>query len=327
MSILTNTYFLIFLKVVIFGLIFLAFYLFVQRLIDNNVISTKIKELNAYTEKNAEARRLEKEKRLAEDGFTEEKSFLTKLDDNIIDSGMKDKFPFLNAETLIMGIMIIDALLFLLLQNLFPSMYIPLIVVAIVTVFPTTALKLLSNRRKRQIDDELVNFINLIENYSKTSDDIITIIGRSYIYLNEPLRTAAEECYLEGNRTGDVSKALDDFSKKINHKKFKTIVRNLSICSRYEANYDDVAEDSRQMIIEYLAGKRERAALIKNARVEMCIIMFLSCVMFYMMGSFIGENIIKALQESFVGTCILYAATGMVLFIIASLILMGKESD
>ena len=151
MSILTNTYFLIFLKVVIFGLIFLAFYLFVQRLIDNNVISTKIKELNAYTEKNAKARRLEKEKRLEEDGFTEEKSFLTKLDDNIIDSGMKDKFPFLNAETLIMGIMIIDALLFLLLQNLFPSMYIPLIVVAIVTVFPTTALKLLSNRRKRQI--------------------------------------------------------------------------------------------------------------------------------------------------------------------------------
>ena len=324
---LSNQYVLFGLKFLIFVLIAFCIFQLVNNIINENLISKKLKEIYEETDKNTKERLEEQEELFQNEGYQEHQPILVKLDDLIIDSGIKRIIKFLNAEILVVFVILIDAIAFLLLQEFVHQLYATVMVLLALSVTPFTILKLMSGKRKKETDDELINFINLIENYSKTSDDIMTIIGRTYPYLEEPLRSATEECYLEGTRTGDITKALDNFSKKINHKKFKTLIRNISICSRYEANYSDVAEDSREMLMEYLAGKRQREAMVKNARIEMIIIMFLSAIMFGFMGSFVGENIFYALQKTFIGTIILYAITIIVITIIVVLILIGKDSD
>ena len=202
-----------------------------------------------------------------------------------------------------------------------------LITLSFIIILLVTILLYLNNLNKKRVEEELMNFINLIENYSKTSDDIIHIIGRIFPYINEPIKSAAEECYLEGQRSGNISQSLDNFAKKINHKRFREIIRSLSICSRYEANYSDVAEDSRKMLMEYLAGKREREAIIRNARIEVLAILGLAGVMVYILGNFIGENTLDLLMMNFIGKMILLFAFIVLLITIVSLILMGRGKD
>ena len=172
-----------------------------------------------------------------------------------------------------------------------------------------------------------MTFINLVENYSKTNNDLISIMGKVHYYLDEPLRTQVEECYYLGQRTGDVDLALDTLQRNVQHGKFKEIIRNLIICSHYEANYEDVVADSREMLLVYLAGKREVAEMARNARIELSLLLGACIVVFYMIQSFIGGNIIALLQSNIVGTLILAYCALVVLAVIMNIIFIGRDND
>ena len=170
----------------------------------------------------------------------------------------------------------------------------------------------LSNYRKTE--ESLMTFINLMENYSSMEDELIAIFSRIQTFLTEPIKSAVEQCCIEAEMTGDKGRAIRNLEKRIEHEKFKELVRNLEICSRYEANYGEVIKDSRSLLREYLAAAKERKAILNNARIEIAMIIGCSGIVFWMMNDFTQAGIMSVLLGSMVGNIILAYCILMLLY-------------
>ena len=114
--------------------------------------------------------------------------------------------------------------------------------------------------------------------------------------------------------TGDKSKAIRNLEKRIEHEKFKELIRNLEICSRYEANYGEVIKDSRGLLREYLATVKERKAILNNARIEIAMIIGCCGLVFWMMNDFTQAGILTVLLASTAGNLILVYCILMILY-------------
>ena len=280
--ILTNeTYVVVGLTVFLFVLVFASCFTLFSYLRKYNVIENKIRGFYQKTEADVEERLRLEEIRKAESGNTDDENLLLKLDRVINYSNIRKFIPFLNSTTYIFT-MIIFASLALIIATEVSGFGVGIFCGGLVVVIYIIVLLLLADINYKKVEANVMTFINLVENYSKTNNDLISIMGKVHYYLEEPLRTQVEECYYLGQRTGDVDLALDTLQRSVQHSKFKEIIRNLIICSHYEANYEDVVEDSRDMLLTYLAGKRERAEMATNARIELTILLGACIVVFFM---------------------------------------------
>ncbi len=321
-----QTYIIYGLEALLFIFLFLASFFLFTYLKNNNVIANSLKNIYDKSEADvAERQRLEK-LQLIESGNSDKEDFFLKLDKTIIYSNIRKYIPFLNANIFIFLMVALSALS-LIIVTLTVDLSMGILSAAIIILAFISLILFLSNKNYRKVEENIVSFMNLIENYSKTNNDLITIFGKVYNYLDEPLKSHVQEAYYLGRRTGDTDLALETLQNSVQHKRFREIIRNLAICSHYEANYEEIIEDSRAQLMEYLAGKRERAAMVRNARIELVILCGTSWVVMYMMGSFIGENVISALRESFVGQLILVYLIIILAVVAFNLIFLGRDKD
>jgi len=314
------------LEILLFVFLFLASYFLFTYLKNNNVIARSIRNLYNKSEADvAERQRLEKMQQI-EMGNIDNESILLKLDRAIIYSNIRKYIPFLNSNIFIFS-MITFASIALILGTIFADFFIGLLLAVIIILFYIITILFLSNRNYKKVEEDIVTFMNLIENYAKTNNDLVSIFGKVYPYLDEPLKSHVQEAYYLGRRTGDTDLALETLQNSVQHRRFREIIRNLAICSHYEANYEEIIEDTRSQFMEYLAGKRERAAMVRNARIELVILCATSGVVMYMMGSFIGENIIAALRESFIGKIILVYLVLVLAIVIYNFAFLGRDKN
>lgn len=250
--------------------------------------------------------REEKEKRFREEeGRREKIYFLRRMDLLIRRSGISVKFPFINTGIyllLTLSLLILGAIISTILSN---SPIVVLIISLIILFTSYLILYVLSGISYRNTEENILEFTNLLENFSKTNNDIVTILYKVYPYLNNPLHDAVEECVSEARSTGDVSRALLNLEHKIELDKFKEIIRNIEISSRYEANYEEIIKDSRRMLRVYIAAREERRALIKNSRIEMGIIIICCIFIIKMLDSFSTVGVVNVLLHSLVGNILL----------------------
>lgn len=325
--ILTNeTYVVVGLTVFLFVLVFASCFTLFSYLKKYNVIENKIRGFYQKTEADVEERLRLEEIRKAESGNTDDENLLLKLDRVINYSNIRKFIPFLNSTTYIFT-MVIFASLALIIATEVSGFGVGIFCGGLVVVIYIVVLLLLADINYKKVEANVMTFINLVENYSKTNNDLISIMGKVHYYLEEPLRTQVEECYYLGQRTGDVDLALDTLQRSVQHGKFKEIIRNLIICSHYEANYEDVVEDSRDMLLTYLAGKRERAEMARNARIELTILLGACIVVFYMIQSFLGESILLLLQSNIIGTVILIYLAIIILLVLFQIVFIGRQND
>ena len=292
----------------------------------NNIVANSLKHFYEKTEADKEERlRLEKMQKI-ESGNIDDERWLLKLDKTIEYSNIKKYIPFLNS-TIFIFLLVMCSSIAVIIGSLFFDFITTLILLFAVIMTFVVVLLGMTSINYRRTENGVVTFMNLVENYSKTSNDLITIMGKIYVYLDEPLRTHVQDCYYLGQRTGDADLALETLQNSVNHKKFKEIIRNLIICSHYEANYEDVIEDSREMLIEYLAGKRARAVMARNAKIEMGILLAVSIVVFMMMGSFLEASIIEMLSMNIIGKAILIYLVGLLAIIGYNMLFLGRSKD
>lgn len=265
------------------------------------------------------------------DGELEESKLdlLTKLDSLIAQSNIRRIFPLLNAEVFLIGSIVIVALGILIGNLAGPSYMIVGLILSVSAVFLSFAgMYMMKNRNYKRIEDGVIDFINLMENYSKTSDDIIDIIGKTYPFLGEPLRSLAQRCYTEGMRTGNVTMALTDFERGINYRMLREIVHNISVCSRYDTNYKAVIQNSRDQLMDYLAGKEKRRTIINTGRTEFLIILILAGFLFYFITSLVDNlDVAGILLHTMAGNVLLIIFTGVILLAVYMLFIKENGRD
>lgn len=299
-------------------------YFFINYVRKNNIfesLNNAIKE----SERSSYERRLLEEERYKKEGNTDKKNVFYKLDLVLMHSGIKDKLPFINTEVFLLLVSILSIgsafIAGRLLTNFFLGLGIGTLVLFIIICIIFT----LVSRNERIIDENILQFADLLESYSSISDDIVDILERSVEYLEEPLYHMVKECVTESKTDGNVKMALQRLRMRVGNRKFSELMLNIEECSQSNADYASVIGRCKNSISIYISEKEERAHMAKDAKINILIMLGVMAVSMKVMESFVEENIFTFMMISSPGRTVLYAAFVVVLITLWKLITLGKK--
>lgn len=305
---------IILLKVCLFLALGLTAFLSLSYLKEHKVLSSVAGTVYEKAKAQEEDRQSEQQRLLLIEGRQEKTTLLYKLDLLVLQSNIRKWIPFASTEILLVLTIILAAAGFAAVTSITGTWIFGILGFAGVCFLSYMVLYFMALSNYKKTEESLMTFINLLENYSSMEDELISIFSRINSFLTEPVRSAVEQCCIEAEMTGDRSRAIRNLEKRIEHEKFKELVRNLEICSRYEANYGEVIKDSRSLLREYLAAVKERKSILNNARIEIAMIIGCCGLVFWMINDFTQTGIFSLLLGSTAGNIILVYCILMVLY-------------
>lgn len=285
-------------------MLFISVFIFINKFIKYKIIENISKKIIDKTELEYEKRKLAKEELRIIEGNYKETKFINKLDLLLDISGAKKKFKFLNAEIYIIINLILGCLGFIIGTVFLHYWLIGLVVAFFITMIMYGILLFLKEKNNKKIDEEMITLLNLLGNFSSADDDIVQIIGKTYKYLENPLREYLMDFYDEVSVTGNTINAFRKLELKIQNEKLSSFIRNIEICSRHEANYREIIDDARRSIQDYLRAKQKRKAIIQNGKIEIITCIVINIATLFIFKS-ITPNILSILKNNLIGNLIL----------------------
>ncbi len=229
-----------------------------------------------------------------------EHSIWFRLEQQLNYSGCKRRFPGLTAERLIAcnvvglsGIL----LFFLLLREMASAFW----VVFVLLMGEVLFFLLCRHRAMKSVNDNLMKFLDFLGNYSITAGEVTGIFRQVSRYMDEPLKSVLEECYYEAQTTGDTAMALLAMAEKIEHPRFKELVRNMEIGLRYCADFTILVQNSRRSLREHFRTGAEQKSLLREAVVNMGILLLMSLVIFVTVDGLVTVSVWNVLFHTLPG--------------------------
>ena len=223
------------------------------------------------------------------------------LEQKLLYSGLARKFAFLSPEIYIVVNLVLIATVYALVGMFSGLWWLGILVIIIMEVLLHVIINVLMMRNYNATDEGLLKFLDFLGNYSLTSGEVTAVLQQVSGYLDEPLKTVLEECYYEAQMSGDTGIALLSMAEKIQHPKFKELVRNLEISMRYSADFTVLVSQSRRSVREYMRLRQERKALASEAWVNILILGGMTVVILKAVEALIGIPIEEILFHTWVG--------------------------
>ena len=198
-------------------------------------------------------------------------------------SGLKLRFPNLTVEWWITGNAISAVIVFLLLLLLFGPLY-AVAGVLFLAVGEGLLLRILRTVNLHRVNNSLLKLLDFLGNYSISSTEATSVFSQVARYMDEPLRSALDTCCYEAQTTGDAGLALLSMAERIEHPKFKELARNMEISIRYCADFSTLVNSSRRSMREYLRATRERRGMLREAAVNMALLLGMSVIVLITVG-------------------------------------------
>lgn len=267
----------------------------------NIIKQIKVKKIVNYivdkSESNTNERNIYYEELYEEHGSIEKVKFKRKIDIYLIRSGVKEKFKFINAD-----IFILIATSISLIAALFTIVFIRNIIIAIAIGIITflilqLGIYLLVNITYERIDNQIIVFLNLLENFAVTTDDIVSIFQQTSEYVNYPLNKYCQEFVTESRMTGNIRVAFSNLEDKFENERLKDIIRNFEISSRNDANYNEILNKSKEVIKGYFETKESKRAIKRSGQLDICISFIMGIVVIGVM-----QNLIPNLSYQLINT-------------------------
>lgn len=160
----------------------------------------------------------------------------------------------------------------------------------------------LAHNNYKTTDNHLVSFLNQLANFSAVgSVEVTEVFAQVARYMPYPLRDVLEECYAEARTSGNSAEALAACADKLEHPKFKEIIRNLESCMRYTADYKVVVNGLRRNILDDRRSSQERKSMAASAVTHMIIVTIMCLVVMFISASTLEMPIIQVLMETSIG--------------------------
>lgn len=224
--------------------------------------------------------------------------WLGRLDEELAYSGIKEKFSWLTTELYVIIVML-TATLVMTVTVVVSGLWQGLMAACLVVSAFKLVITLISNARDRKTETQLLQFMNIIDNFSKTSDDLVEILEKASRYIDDPLGGQIYDAVQEARNTGDSMMALQDLQNNVKNKHFKILIRNLETSSRFENNYSDIIEDCRNIFHDYIRAQKEKRSLRMNGVMEILIMVAVGILSVVMVGQMTEEgNVIKILLNN-----------------------------
>lgn len=272
-----------------FILVFIATFLIITYIVNHNWLEKKIAKIKNDVQRQEELRIEEYRKKVLLEGDFEDDSKMYKITKTLNESGLKDKFPELNAGNFILTVILLCGITGFIVFIITEAIIISLGAAAAMAMLIFVYIQVSINRNYFNTENEIVKFINMLDNVSSSENTIGEMLHRVAPYLKDPLRSMTEECYSEIKTDGNIPLALKHMADKANHKKLKQILNSLKSCATHNENYSDVIEDNRESTRTYIMFKKEERNIIKNALFETMILAIAGVVMVYMVGTMVDD--------------------------------------
>ena len=270
-----------------------------------------------------EERRKNREVYILLEGEREDTTFIEKLDLLIERSGLKSYVPFISAEILGIFSVVSSFIVAMFFQKLAGLMIFSVAVFFITILFIYLSLKQLAKFTYDRIDDQLLVYINTLENLTTTNSDIVEIMEKALPYMKEPLKTFSRQFVFECKKGVSKENAFKHFENKIESRRFKQLIKNLEVCSKYEANYKEILNKSRIIMKNYFSEKARRTKEVRQGRLAIISVIIVGIILFQMVAQF-DEDLVFQLKNTFIGNIIIGYNLFVILFAIFKFITLDK---
>ncbi len=253
----------------------------------------------------------------------ERKGILYRVEQRLIYSGLAVRYRFLTPELWILGNLVLCAVGYFAVLICTGSFFAALLTPAAIQTVRYMLESTLMARNYRSVNNNLIKFLDFLGNYSITAGEVTGIFNQISRYLDEPLRSVLDECYYEARTSGDVSLALLSMAEKIEHPRFKELVRNMEISVRYSADFTALVSNSRRAVREHMRAGQERKSIMNEGLINMLILAGMSVVILLTVEQLIGASVQQILLRSLPGNICLT----VMLVIFALLYLQIRKLD
>jgi len=238
-----------------------------------------------------------------------------KLDAMLLYSGLNVRLPFLTTENWILIQLLVAGGVVIVIGLCRIAFWIGILIIMLFIVLQYVLVSALIAKNDKAVDENLLKFLDFLGNYSITSGEITSVLYQISGYLDEPLRSALENCYFEAQTLGDTNAALLGMTQKIRHPKFGEVIRNIEVTMRYSADFTILVSQSRRSVREHMRMRQERKSLAKEAWVNMMILGAMTMVIFMTVENLVDVSIETVLFETWIGRgCIMGIGVILLLF-------------
>ncbi len=242
-----------------------------------------------------------------------EHSPLVALEQKLQYSGLKLRYPGLKAEWWIAGNVVVAVAVFLV-GLLFGGIGAAFVSAALAVGLECLWLRLLCMTNLRRVNGSLMKLLNFLGNYSMTAPEVTGVFEQVARYMEEPIKSALDTCSYEAQTTGDAGLALLSMAERIEHPKFKELARNMEISIRYCADFSALVTSSRRSLREYLRVTQERKGMLREALVNMALLLGMSVAVLFTVGHLIDISVWWLLTGTLpgrIGLCVLAVIFGL----------------
>ena len=289
----------------IFGLIYTGFLLLFGRIRWVETAKHLLYRTKEGMDQSARLRALENRHRLQE--LQRKNTGIYRLEEFLCYCGVRRRFPGCTVEKWIVGNLLVLTGIFCLLQGSSGKFLTAVAGTAVCAAAEYLFLSTLRAGELRSVNDNLLKCLNFLGNYSLTAGEITGVLGQVSRYVEEPLKGALEECAYEAQTTGDSSLALLSMAERIEHPKVKELARNLEVSIRYMADLTTLVDNSRRSAREYLRMEEERKGMLREAGINMGLLMAMSVFALLTVDRLLDVSIWKIVFGSLPG----HIATGI----------------
>lgn len=290
-------------------------------------VSATWKRFLSYSSEAAEKRIREEERLQREEGNREKKNVFYRMDEMLIHTGIRKRLPFLTVEMMLLFCAAFFFIVVVIFTEFTGSILLGIAAAGILYMLSAESIRMLIRFRQRKVEDNILHFANLMENYARTSDDIVSIFHKISIYLDEPLRSAVEKCYMETYTTGDFAAACSHLDISIGNRYFSDMLTNIEICSRHRANYEEVIHGNKEIVRKYLSERDVRQEMARNARIEIGIMAVIGGWTLSILNSMFSGGLFRLLLGSIFGNAVLAVLVLIALYVLHAMLSINGEEN
>lgn len=299
--------------------VFVSIYNLIMYMKKYSIIHSLLNKFYISTMGSERKRMLEEYRMALEVGARDKRPWISKFDHLVIGSGIEKRIKFANSETILITMGLGAIIMYIMVSAITKSSLFAGIAGFLVIMGIYTGLYAASRVRHRKVENELIAFTNITDNFSRASDDLVDILDRSSWYIEEPIKSALRECVNYSRYTGDLGTAIERMKVSVQHQKFRELIRNLEVASKYEANYSEIITDNRKMLTDYLRDKKERDAIYANGKVEIVTVIAICCFALWLVSDITSESIPKMITGSAFGAGLVIYLLGVTVYTIKTL--------
>lgn len=293
------------LNVAAFVLTFIAVFFVVSYMAKHRVLSNIAATIRSDIREKERLRKEEYEREFQLEGNFKDKNRLRRIESKLVSSGIKRKFPELTPELffLTVGLIAVAAgviAYFVTERSIILTLSSAAATIAIINVL----IEIKIGRNYNKTEEEIMLFVNLLENMSHSSGNITEMFAATIPYISEPLKSSVEKCYYEMRSTGNIEMSLKNLIDRTNHKQLKSVFESFRICAKRGARYDLIVQENKEAIANHIRYHKQKNQIKKNALAYICIMIAAGSVAIGLIAQMV-ENAYSYIFQTLVGQIII----------------------